>query len=190
MNFIKMIRAIQLTIPWTFALLCLVLGTMPNTADASSLGSDLTLSLSVRASSPQGTFANIQRSAPGRPLIFELRFDSSLSANAPPPSLKIDLYFGGILPNGQLFSWVDDNIQPGRLKLQAGYIPILRDLGFEGSSPMPIVTEWSRHTEHNFGRGDALGNYFLFAIAVRSGMDPSDTDNWVLHDNLFVLLQP
>ena len=144
----------------------------------------------LRASSPEGTFANVQRSAPGGALIFESRFRYTLDPLTPPPTVALDIYLSGILPNGQVFSWIDDGANPGSMKLVAGFVPAQRGLRFEGPSPLPIVTDWSRRAEHRFGPTDALGYYFIFTIAVRQGTDASNPDNWVTHDNLFVLLRP
>ena len=146
--------------------------------------------MSLRTSSPQGTFANVQRSAANKALIFESRFRYTLSPNTPPPTAKIDIYFGGFLPSGQSFSWVEDEKTPGSLKLVSGFLPVQRSLGFEGPSPQPIVTDWSRRAEYGFSPRDELGSYFLFAIAVGEGKDPADPGNWIVHDSLFVLLRP
>lgn len=163
-------------------LLCLLL--------AGTFGSAHAFDLSLRTSSPEGTFANIQRSTAGTGLVFETRFNYVLTPNTPPPSGMLDIYFGGRVPSGQYFSWVDDEAKPGTLKLAAGFVPVQRGLSFEGPSPLPIVTDWSRRAEHRFGPNDALGSYFLFAIVVLAGDDPTNPDKWVNHDSLYLLLRP
>ena len=161
---------------------CLLLGGWMSAAAA--------FDISLRTSSPEGTFANVQRSIPNEALIFESHFKYTLSPNTPPPTAKMDIYLGGFLPEGQSFSWVENEAEPGKLKLVPGYVPVQRGLRFEGPGPQPVVTDWSRRAEYRFGPNDALGSYFLFTIMVVEGKDPADPDNWEAHDSLFVLLRP
>ena len=179
---LRLAMGISWAATWRFFLSYLLLGGWMSAAAA--------FDISLRTSSPEGTFANVQRSVPNEALFFESRFRYTLSPNTPPPKVKMDIYFGGILPGGQSFSWIEDEKNQGSLKVVPGYVPVQRGLRFEGPGSQPVVTDWSRRAEHRFGPADELGSYFLFTIMVAEGKDPADPDNWEAHDSLFVLLRP
>ena len=148
---------------------------------------------SLRASSPQGTFVDIRRSAPGAPIVFEYRLQFAQFLGLLPGSGAYDFYFGGRLPNGQIFSWVDDESRPGSMKLVGGYAPAQRDQRFADPDvvpSVPIFIDWRRRALYQFGAQNELGTYLIFAIMVPSGANPQDTENWLAQDSMFLLLQP
>ncbi len=146
--------------------------------------------LRFAASSPQRNFADIKRSTPSAPLDFTYRFRYPQRALTPGPTVALDFYLGGRLPDGQIFSWVDDDANPGVMKIVAGYVPAQRGVRFAPISNVDTVTEWTRTARYQFGPHNELGTYLMFTLVVVSGDDPHNPDNWEAHDSMFLLLQP
>jgi len=92
---------------------------------------------------------------------------------------KYDVYYGVMLPDKTVGSWVPVT-SPDRIdfKLALGLIPLARDASlYSGEQPIEVRAT-SGGAGHVFTPGDPLGEYVIFCIVTRPGTDPGDFRNW------------
>lgn len=117
-----------------------------------------------------------------------LFFGTQVSSPAPEVIIpgSWDFYFGGILPNGERFSWVRDDAGAVN-RVVAGVTPLAS--GVAGKSDFSAQSLTGQLARHYFTEADMPGTYFLLSIVVRPGSDPSDPANWVDYGTNFFILE-
>ena len=92
---------------------------------------------------------------------------------------KYDVYYGVILPDRTVTSWVpSDGVEGRELKLVLGLLPLVRNASFEANE-QPVELAMARTAAgHVFTPGDPLGDYKIFCIVVFPDANPSDIFNW------------
>lgn len=103
----------------------------------------------------------------GRPLEFDAvvsRLDSS----------AVDVYFGVIVPDGRIFSWISGTAN----------IPILLEGLFPAAHRITDTAIFTagllgRNPQHSFSADHPLGLYSVFLFLVPTGAVPSDPRQWI-----------
>lgn len=106
-------------------------------------------------------------------------FQLSLTQPTGPDAIPIDVYFGVILPNQSVISWVHDSTPNATvMKMSLGLLPL--------ASNVTVPTTTGSHAlagfqiaRHTFTPQDQVGLYVSFCIVVATGKTPYDPRNWL-----------
>ena len=103
----------------------------------------------------------------GRPLEF-------VAAVSRVDSSPVDVYFGIIIPDGRIFSWISGTANvPIFLE---GLFPAAQRITDTTISNAELLGENPRHI---FSAGHPLGLYSVFFFLVPTGADPGDSRQWI-----------
>ena len=89
-----------------------------------------------------------------------------------------DVYYGVILPDSTILSWVREAAPYDLLfKAERGLVPLARDVSVQTFDSQAVKMA-GRSAFHIFGPQDPVGEYQIFCILVRPGTNPYEMRNW------------